>query len=240
MRTLKSIAAVVLMLAATFAFGQGRRRGPGGFPPMPPQRPRQDRPAPPPMRPNKGQPGAQPQQPGNAPAQGMQPGRPSLQPGPRSGPRFGDWLRDHQNLPLDQQMKMLEQEPGFQQLPPQRQQNLRQRLQRFNSLPPQQRERLLNNLDRLERFTPEQRQRAIDIMGKFRGLSEDRRQMIGRAARRLADLDPQQQQQMLDSPRIRQMFSDQERDILRGILDLQIGPAAPRGNPPDDQPPGFD
>ncbi len=235
MRTLKFIAAVVLMLATTFALGQGRRRGPGGFPP--PQRPPQGRPAPPPMAPDKGQAGSQQQRQGNAPAQGMRPGGPMLQPGPRSGPRFGDWLRDHQNLPLDQQMKMLEQEPGFQQLPPQRQQNLRQRLQRFNSLPLQQRERILNNLDRLEHLTPEQRQHAEDIMGKFRGLSEDRRQMIGRAARRLADMDPQQQQQVLESPRMRQMFSDQERDILRGILDLQIGPAAPR---PDQQPPGFD
>ena len=91
--------------------------------------------------------------------------------------------------------------------------------------------------NRIEHFTPEQRQRAEAFMSQFRGLPEDRRQLVGQAARRLADMDPEQQQKLLDSPAGRQKFSDQERDILRGVLELRIGPATPRNEEP---PPGFD
>jgi hypothetical protein len=174
-----------------------------------------------------------------------EPNRAPLRPVPRGqpnppGPHFGDWLRGHQNLPLGQQMKLLEQEPTFQKLPPREQDRLRERLQRFNSLPPDQRQRRLEQLQRLEQLTPEQRQRAESILDTFRVLPPERRQMIGRAARTLAVLPPDQQQRLLQSDQMRRMFSDQERDMLRGILDLHIGPAAPSPEPPAGPPPGFE
>ncbi len=49
---------------------------------------------------------------------------------------MGDWLQAHKDLPLDQQLKLLESEPGFKKLPADRQAALRERLKKFNSLPP--------------------------------------------------------------------------------------------------------
>ena len=108
---------------------------------------------------------------------------------------------------------------------------LRERLQRFSNLPPDQRERRLEHLQRLEQLTPQERKRAEDLLDKFRVLPEDRKLLIGRAAGFLSRMEPQQQQQALESPRMRKQFSDQEREILHGVLDLRIGPASPCSPP---------
>ncbi len=230
MRIVKYISVAMLaLLLVTLAAAQGRRRG--SLPP--PQRPTQpDRmpPAPPRDTPAPGTKAPAPAAPAQQPPVATMGSGVGLQ---RGGQRLGDWLRDHQNLPVDQQMKLLEQERAFQQLPPAQQQRLRERLQRFNSLPPDQRERRLQHLQRLEQLTPEQRQRAENLLDKFRVLPEGRRLQIGRAAGFLSRMDPQQQQRALDSPRMRNQFSDQEREMLRGILDLRIGPASPPPGPQD-------
>ncbi len=253
MRTLHSISILIAVaLLTTLAVAQGRARG-GFTPPQNQNRPGMGTPrretAPPTPKPQQTQQPRQ-QQP-QAPAQPQQQ-KPQAQDGQvqgalpqgtqrqpdqagRAGQRFGDWLRDHQNLPVDQQMKLLEQERAFQQLNSEQQQRLRERLQRFSSLPPDQRARRLEHLQRLEQLTPDERRRAEDILTKFRGLPDDRRVLVGRAAGLLSRMDPQQQQRMLDSPRIRQQFSDQEREMLHGILDLRIGPASP--GPRDGQQP---
>ena len=53
------------------------------------------------------------------------------------------WMDRHSNLPLDQQQKALETEPGFRDLPAETQQRMRDRLTQLNTMPPEQRRRLL-------------------------------------------------------------------------------------------------
>src|SRR5512133_1504228 len=86
------------------------------------------------------------------------------------GPHQGDWLRNHQNLPPEQQEQALRSDPGFQRLPPERQQQLVNQLQRFSRLSPDQRQTMLQRMETWEHLTPEQRQQARMVWDRFRQL----------------------------------------------------------------------
>jgi hypothetical protein len=147
------------------------------------------------------------------------------------GPHAGDWLRRHEDEPVDKQLKALESDPTFKQLPPDRQQQFRNRLNRFNSLPPQQRDRMLNNLDIIEHLTPQQEQRVHGMFSDFRQLPEGRRRDLTSALRQMQGMNPEERQRTIDSEEYRKNYSDKERDLLRGMSDLGI---SPRGRGPRD------
>ena len=143
----------------------------------------------------------------------------------RAEGRPGDWLRKNRNLPPAEQRRALERDPAFRSLPPQRQQQLQQRLEHFNSLPPEQQNRILQRMDTFERLNPEQRQHARDVFSQFRSLPPDRQIMLRRAFRGMHDMSPAERQRLVDSPAYRSTFTDQERNLLRGMTDLNVGPA---------------
>ena len=148
------------------------------------------------------------------------------------GPHMGDWFRRNEALPLDQQLKKLEQNPDFQRLTPDRQQRLRERLQNFNSLPPEQKNRILQRMETYEHLPPEQQQRVHEMFRQYRGLPEDRRQDLKRAFRQLEGMTPSERQKMLESPEYRNNFSDQERSLLRGMSTIGITPGQAGPPPP--------
>jgi hypothetical protein len=133
----------------------------------------------------------------------------------------GDWLRRYKDVPPAEQERELQNDPKFHRLPPEKQQQIRQRLQRFSSLSPQQQLRVLNRQETWEHLTPGQRQQVRQIQQ----LPSDRRRMVVTAARDLATMPPQQREQIINSERFRKMFSDQERDMLRGASHLPFSPA---------------
>ncbi|MBV9608768.1 MAG: DUF3106 domain-containing protein [Acidobacteria bacterium] len=144
----------------------------------------------------------------------------------------GDWLRQHQSMPLEEQQRALHSDPNFQRLPPERQQHLEQRLQKFNSLPPQQRERVLNRMETFEHLPPSEQQRIRGMYGQMRELPDDRRQEVQQAARRLRSMPPEARERVLNSPEFRSRFSDQEQGLVRGLSTLngpsdENGPSAP-------------
>jgi hypothetical protein len=149
------------------------------------------------------------------------------------GPHMGDWFRRNEALPLDQQLKKLEQNPDFQRLSPDRQQRLRDRLQNFNSLPPAQKDRILQRMETYEHLPPEQQQRVHEMFRQYRGLPQDRRQELKHAFQQLEGMTPDERQRMLDSPEYRNNFNDRERSLLRGMSSIgitpgQSGPPSPR------------
>jgi hypothetical protein len=150
----------------------------------------------------------------------------------------GSWLRRHQDLPPAEQQRALERDPAFQHLPPERQQALRQHLDHFNSLPPEQRQRVLQRMETWARLTPAQKDRARNVFSQYRNLPEDRRQALNRAYRNLHDMAPQDRQRAIDSPAYRNTFTDQERDILHGMADLNVGPP-PNVPRPENRPPAY-
>lgn len=140
-------------------------------------------------------------------------------------PRAGDWLMKNKNLAPQDREKALENDPNFKNLPPDRQQRLRKRLEWFNTLPPERQQHVLNNMNAWNSLTPEQQARAKDLFGRYRQLPMERKRVMRQAFTMLRGLDPVQRQAAIESPRFKSTFSDSERDLLRGMTELSIGPA---------------
>jgi hypothetical protein len=141
-----------------------------------------------------------------------------------SGKHRGDWLRQHQNQPPEQQERELRSDPKFRQLPPDRQQELVQKLRDFNSKPPEQRQRILERMETFEHLPPGEQQRIRSLYGQMRALPDDRRHEVRAAARELRGLPPDQRERVINSPQFRSRFSEQERDLVRGLSSLNLGP----------------
>ncbi|MGI9104478.1 MAG: DUF3106 domain-containing protein [Terriglobales bacterium] len=222
MRFGKSIAMIgVVLMAASLAVAQGRpRRGPDKT------QEKQDQPQAKQFAPVTPQ--ESPQQPPPGARRGF------VLHGP--GPHMGDWLRKNQDLPVDQQMKALEQDPDFQRLPADRQEQMRHRLQRFNSLPLDRRDAVLQRMETFEHLPPDQQQKVRGMFRQFRDLSPDRRRALNGAFRNLEIMSPEQRQKALASPDYRNNFTGQEIDLLRGMSSIGINPSRQEPNTPSGPP----
>jgi hypothetical protein len=148
----------------------------------------------------------------------------------------GDWLRKYKNMPADQQQKALESDPDFRRLPADRQQKLRQQLQHFNTLPPQKQDRVLQRMEIWEHLTPAQKQQSRLLHARIRQLPPDRRNHVIDGIHDLQQMPPEQRKQYVDSEQFRSSYSDQERSILKGVLDLPLRPAPKAQAAPASQP----
>lgn len=150
--------------------------------------------------------------------------RPTPAPGPepkRNQEHLAQWMDRHSNLPLAEQQRALENEPGFRDLPPPTQQRMRDRLTQLNNMTPEQRQRILDRTEAMERLTLPQRQQVRSAMQQLGGLPEDRRRLVARAFRDLREMPQPQRQAILDSDRFRGQFSDQERSTLSNLLAVE-------------------
>ncbi|HET9838867.1 MAG TPA: DUF3106 domain-containing protein [Candidatus Angelobacter sp.] len=143
-------------------------------------------------------------------------------PAPKGGPRMGDWLQAHKELPLDQQLKLLENDPKFKKLPPDRQNALRERLKKFNSLTPQQRDEALKRMEFLAKLTPVQRQQLRDANQQLQGLPPERRVAVHKAVRHLRQMPPGQRKEVLASDHFKSTFSDQEQKLISQLAELNL------------------
>ncbi len=134
------------------------------------------------------------------------------------------WMEHHKDLSVPDQMKALENEPGFRQLPPQTQQHYRDQLARLNNMTPDQRTRLLERNEMLENHTPEQREQFRQGMQQFNSLPQGRKLLFKRAFRDLREMSPAERQTVINSAPFRAQFSDGERNALTGILSVEPYP----------------
>jgi hypothetical protein len=141
--------------------------------------------------------------------------------GKQNQEHLAQWMDRHSNLPLDEQQRALESEPGFRSLPPETQQRMRDRLTQLNNMPPEQRKRLLEHTEAMEHLTPPQRQEVRGAMQQLGELPPDRRRLVSRAFRDLREMPQPQRQAVLNSERFRSQFSDQERGALTGLLAVE-------------------
>lgn len=147
--------------------------------------------------------------------------RPSAGIGPQ-GEHLAQWMSRHGSLPLAQQQRALEQEPGFHSLPAETQQRMHNRLTELNSMSPERRQRVLARTEAMERLAPEQRQQVRSAMQQLASLPEERRRLVARAFRDLRTLPPQQRQYAFNAdPRYVQAFSPQERATLGSLLAVE-------------------
>jgi len=141
------------------------------------------------------------------------------------GPHRGDWLRKNGNLPPTVQEQQLKQDPGFRNLPPDRQNQLLDRLRNFNSQPPEKKAQILDRMETFEHMTPEQQANARSLFQRYHALPEDQRNKVLQAYRRLRGMPPAARSQLLNSDEFRNTFSEEQRDLLRGMTDLNLGPS---------------
>lgn len=145
-------------------------------------------------------------------------------------PHLPQWMESHRSLPLDQQQRALQSEPGFKQLDPAAQQRMHQRLSQLNSMTPQQRERAIDRTEAMERLEPVQRQQVRSAMQNLGALPEDRRRFVARTFRTMRDMPDPQRRAYLNSQQVREQFSSQERETLMNLL--TVAPLLPSSSPP--------
>ena len=83
---------------------------------------------------------------------------------------------------------------------------------------------MLNRMETWEHLTPNQKQQARQVFGQMQQLPSDRRRMVSTAVRDLRAMPPPQREQVINSDRFKNMFSPQERDIMRGATRLPLAP----------------
>jgi hypothetical protein len=138
----------------------------------------------------------------------------------KNGHKMGDWLQAHKDLPLDQQLKLLESEPEFKKLPADRQAAFRERLKNFNSLPPEKRAQALQRMEFLAKLTPQQRQQLRDANQQLKGLPPERQVAVHTALRHLRQMPPAERQQVIQSDHFRSTFSDQEQKLISQLAEI--------------------
>ena len=141
------------------------------------------------------------------------------------------WMDRHSNLPLAEQQRSLENEPGFRQLPPETQQRMRDRLTQLTNMPPEQRRRTIERTETMEHLTAPQRQQVRGAMQQLGELPVDRRRLVARVFRDLREMPPQQRAAFLASDQLRGQFSDHERNTLSSLLAVE--PYLPPKRPED-------
>ncbi len=141
------------------------------------------------------------------------------------GPHRGDWLRKYGNLPPSQQEQQLKQEPAFQKLSPEKQNQLLDRLRSFNSQPPQKKAQILDRMETFEHMTPQQQANARNLFERYHNLPEDQRAKVSQEYRRLRGMPPDARNQAMNSEEFRNSYTDEQRELLRGMTDLNLGPS---------------
>jgi hypothetical protein len=153
--------------------------------------------------------------------------------GARPGQQAGGWLRKYHNLPPQEQQKLLESDSQFQKLPPDRQEQLRDRLKDFNSRSPEQQQRILDRMAKFENLSDAQKQQLENLHQRMHEIPEGRRGVVRREFQLLQDMTPDQRQRVMSSDSFRTTFSDNEREIIKGMADIQgATAAADNENPP--------
>jgi Protein of unknown function (DUF3106) len=201
----KSIPLILVLSAMPlFALGPFQHRGGGAPPPAP--APKQNNPAP--------QISATPNSQGDSNGYGFHLNGP--------GPHRGDWLRKYGSLPPSEQEQKLQSDPAFRSLSPDKQSRLMERLKKFNNQPPEKKAQILNRMETYEHMTPQQQEAARSLYSQYRGLPDDQKSKINQAYRRLRGMPPSAREELLNSPEFRNNFTDDERNLLRGMADLNM------------------
>jgi hypothetical protein len=137
------------------------------------------------------------------------------------GPHLGSWLASHQGQSFQDQIRSLQQEPGFSRLPSGQQQRLVDRLNQIDSMPPARRQRTLERIENMERLSPARKQAVRNAAQELQQMPPGRRQQVQTAFRTLRDLPPAERPRALNSPPYRSQFSDRERNILSNLLSVE-------------------
>ena len=140
-------------------------------------------------------PSARPGRPGDRPPRTFErrlpgtfpPGRRMLLPPP--------WvLEGLKDAPPEEQERLLQNNPRFQEFPKERQEELIESLRRFQQLPKERQEELLGRLRRFQELPPERREELRDRMRRFREMPPEERERVERRFDNFRRLTPEQRE----------------------------------------------
>ncbi len=136
-----------------------------------------------------------------------------------------NWMKRLQKMSPEQQQRFLENNRRFQQLPAWRQEQIRSRLKLWDRLSPEQKRILIRRAQILERMPPAERRRIRQvILPQWRQLPPARRRVLVEKLRQLQPLNPEQRRKRLADPNFERGLSPRERELLREISKLRVGP----------------
>jgi hypothetical protein len=130
-------------------------------------------------------------------------------------------LVDHlMSLSPDEQRDFMQHDRRFQRLPPRQQENIQRRIEEFNKLPAARREALRERYELFRQLPPERQDRARALYRQWSRQREDRRQEMRREFRHLREATPEERKLRMESDEYRDRFSEEERGLLQGLVDL--------------------
>jgi hypothetical protein len=147
--------------------------------------------------------------------------RPYYSPNAAPPGHLGDWLNQHRGQPVQEQERMLRNDPNFNRLPSGYQQRLLQQLHQVNQMPEDERQRRLGRAEMLEHLSPGERMQVNDSFRRMSMLPPDRRATITNAFRDLRAVPPDQRPTVLNSSRYQNQFSPDERGMLTNMLRVE-------------------
>lgn len=136
------------------------------------------------------------------------------------GPHKGTWLRQYYTLPANQQEQALEKDPSFRALSTDQQQHLLDRLRKFNSLSPDKQAKILNRMEAFEHLPKDKQLEAQSLFQRYQTLPAEQRTQVSEAYHKLRQMPPDQRSQYMDSDELRNNLNDEQRELLRGMADL--------------------
>lgn len=80
-------------------------------------------------------------------------------------------------------------------------------------------------METFEHMTPQQQQQARSLFDRYRSLPDDQKTKVSQAYRRLRGMPPSARNGLLNSDEFRNGYTDDERELLRGMTDLNVGPS---------------
>jgi len=131
---------------------------------------------------------------------------------------LGDWLYQHRTAQVEEQERMLRNDPSFRHLNPGEQQRVLRQLHQVNELPAEQRDRRLARAEMLERLTPQERMQINISARRWAAMPADRQALMKSAFQDLRSVPVEQRPTVLNSSRYQGVFSLEERGVLSDML----------------------
>lgn len=132
----------------------------------------------------------------------------------------------HNRFPLERWNRMSpeQRERTLKELPPERRQKTRERIEHFNKMSESERERLTRRWERFAGLSPEKQELVRRQLREFRNVPDGRRPQLAREFRRLRGLSEAERKTRMESEEFRNMYSGEEREMLRDLAD-NLSPA---------------
>jgi hypothetical protein len=122
---------------------------------------------------------------------------------------------------VQEQDRMLRNDPSFRRLNPADQQRLVQQLHQVNQMPEEARQRRLARAEMIDHLSPQERMQINISNRRWVSLPPDRQALMKNAFRDLRAVPLDQRQTVLNSARYQGVFSPEERGILSDFLRVE-------------------